>query len=264
MHPISDKDLDKFFQKRFGEFEMEPSEAIWGRISETMSQTHKKKALGSFFWMAAASVIILISAGLWFYRPVEVIELRGDGEMVNLPLNSSELPLVNDGNSVNEDLKKEEELLQPQVKVHQVTVVPTIHSEEIHLPTSLPLEEPEIKLHAVKEVLVAEVVPAPKKTGISKPVDEPKVPNRHIGDLSTLDVTQPDMMAKAYLPEEESAFSDEEGRGLTKIRSVGSLLNFVIARVDKREDKLIEFKDGNEGSEISGINLGLVKIKGKK
>jgi len=41
-------------------------------------------------------------------------------------------------------------------------------------------------------------------------------------------------------------------------------VNFVIAQVDKREDKLIEFTESDEGTEVSGINLGLLKIKSKK
>jgi hypothetical protein len=70
--------------------------------------------------------------------------------------------------------------------------------------------------------------------------------------------------AKAVFIEEESDIEENELRGQKKIRSIGSLVNFVIAKVDKREDKLIEFKDSDEGSEVSGINLGLVKIKSKK
>jgi hypothetical protein len=91
-----------------------------------------------------------------------------------------------------------------------------------------------------------------------------KVPSRYSGDQSELDVTQPDMMAKAEFTEDEEYIEENELRGQKKIRSIGSLVNFVIAKVDKREDKLIEFKDSDEGSEVSGINLGLVKIKSKK
>ena len=49
-----------------------------------------------------------------------------------------------------------------------------------------------------------------------------------------------------------------------KIRSIGSLVNFVIAKVDHREDKIIEFEDNDEGSEVSGINLGVLKFKSRK
>jgi hypothetical protein len=97
-----------------------------------------------------------------------------------------------------------------------------------------------------------------------QPKKSVKVPNRYSGDQSALDVTQPDMLAIADFSEDEVNPDETEVRGQRKIRSIGSLVNFVIAKVDKREDKLIEFKDSDEGSEVSGINLGLVKIKGKK
>ena len=72
------------------------------------------------------------------------------------------------------------------------------------------------------------------------------------------------VLLDADFSEDELNPDESEVRGQRKIRSIGSLVNFVIAKVDKREDKLIEFKDSDEGSEVSGINLGLVKIKGKK
>jgi len=264
MHPISDKDLDKLFQKRFGEFELEPSAAVWERISETMDRKTKRKVLTPTFWMAAASVLILISAGLWFYRPVEVIELHRDAKVTNQPLSSPELPLVNETIIPDAHLKKDKEPVQPQTKYVNVAVVPAIQSKESRLPEPVPAAELENKLPAVQQTLIAELVPVPNKESIAKPRKEPKVPKRYTGDQSTLDVTQPDMIAKADLPEEESAFTDSENKGQAKIRSVGSLLNFVIAKVDKREDKVIQFRDGDEGSEVSGINLGLVKIKGRK
>ena len=264
MHPISDKDLDKVFQKRFGEFEIEPSVAVWGRISETMDRKTKRKVFTPVFWMAAASVLILISAGLWFYRPAEIIELQGEAKVANQPVNNPELPLVNEVIVKDDDLMKNKEPVQPQIKEVRLAVISANQLKEIRLSEPLPSVEPEVKLPVVQETLIAEVVPAPKKINIIKPEKETKVPGRYTGDQSLLDVTQPDMMAKAYLPEEESVFSDSENKGQTKIRSVGSLLNFVIAKVDKREDKVIQFKDGSEGTEVSGINLGLVKIKGRK
>lgn len=263
MNPILDKDLDKLFQKRFGEFEIEPSEAIWERISETMDQKSKRKVFDPTFWMAAASVLILISAGLWFYRPVEVIKLHGNETMAKQSLNNSELPLVNEA-IIADDLQEDKEPIQPQFKDVSLAIAPPIKLKEIHLSEMITLPEPKLKSAALQEPVVVAIALAPKKVSVAKPEKLPKVPNRYTGDQSTLDVTQPDMMAKAYLPEEASGFSDRENRGQAKIRSVGSLLNFVIARVDKREDKFIEFKDGKEGSEVSGINLGLVKIKGRK
>lgn len=266
MHPISDKDLDKLFQQRFGEFEIEPSGAVWESISVTMDRKSKRRLFNSTFLMAAASVLILISAGLWFYKPVEVITLHGDTKMANQSLSNPELPLVNEVNVADEDFQKDKKAVESEFKAVNKAITSAILPMASGLPEVVPSVEPEPKLPVVQEPVVLAVAPAlaPKKTSVPKPAKELNVPNRYTGDQSSLDVTQPDMMARAYLPEEESGFTERETRGQAKIRSVGSLLNFVISKVDKREDKLIEFKDGNEGSEVSGINLGLVKIKGRK
>jgi hypothetical protein len=47
-----------------------------------------------------------------------------------------------------------------------------------------------------------------------------------------------------------------------RVHTFGDMLNVVIAAVDKRKDKVIEFSntDGDESS-ITGINLGIIKIK---
>ena len=46
-----------------------------------------------------------------------------------------------------------------------------------------------------------------------------------------------------------------------KMHSLGDLINAVVAKVDKRKDKFIEFTDKDEESLITGVNLGIFKIK---
>ncbi|RYE28502.1 MAG: hypothetical protein EOP42_16695 [Sphingobacteriaceae bacterium] len=50
------------------------------------------------------------------------------------------------------------------------------------------------------------------------------------------------------------------------IRSFGDVVNLVMAKVDKREDKLIQFTDTDDGDEstVTGINLGIINIKKEK
>ena len=261
MHPISDKELDKLFQQRFGDLEIEPSAAVWEKITGTMDQKRRKSAFPSF-WMAAASIVVLISAGLLYFRPQEVIRLQGSTEMAqNMEDNSSRPQLNETPVSIEEPLngaQKEESDLPDYGLVNTSEV----KSSEFVLVQKTPVAEPEIKVPAPEPVVIA--AEPVKKVNAVQPKKAVKVPNRYSGDQSALDVTQPDMMAIADFSEDEVNPDESEVRGQRKIRSIGSLVNFVIAKVDKREDKLIEFKDSDEGSEVSGINLGLVKIKGKK
>jgi hypothetical protein len=261
MHPISDKELDKLFQQRFGDLEIEPSEAVWGKITGTMDQKSKKYSPG--FWMAAASVITLISASLWFFRPVEVIRLQGNAEMGQIIEESTKNPVVAEALPVQNEPVNDADITHPELTDFTLANAAGIKPNEYQLIEQIPSPEPETKLPAVQEPVLIAATPV-KKNIPAQPKPEVKVPRRYSGDQSGLDVTQPDMMAKVDLPEEEINPDENENRGQKRIRSIGGLVNFVIAKVDKREDKLIEFKDGVEGSEVSGINLGLVKIKSRK
>ena len=46
------------------------------------------------------------------------------------------------------------------------------------------------------------------------------------------------------------------------VHSFGDLVNVLVAKVDKRRDKVIEFSPDDDGeSHVTGINLGIIKIK---
>ena len=51
-----------------------------------------------------------------------------------------------------------------------------------------------------------------------------------------------------------------------RIRSFGDVVNLVMAKVDKREDKLIQFTNSDDGDEsnVTGINLGIINLKKEK
>ncbi|MFZ4100509.1 MAG: hypothetical protein ACOYKR_01030 [Sphingobacterium thalpophilum] len=263
MHPISDKELDKLFQQRFGVLEIEPSAAVWNKITTSLDEKRGRGAIFPSLWMAAAGIVVVFSAGLLYFSPQEVIKLHGHSEITQ-NLEKTSTPA------------KQKELIagiaEPQNSDQMIPVNSTdfsfestsgIISSEYPLIQSSSVAEPEIKLPAEAEPLLISSAVV-KKVNPVQPKKVVKVPSRYSGDQSELDVTQPDMMAKAEFTEDEEYIEENELRGQKKIRSIGSLVNFVIAKVDKREDKLIEFKDSDEGSEVSGINLGLVKIKSKK
>jgi hypothetical protein len=261
MHPISDKELDKLFQQRFGELEIEPSAAVWEKITGTMDQKRRKSAFPSF-WMAAASIVVLISAGLLYFRPQEVIKLQGSTVIAQNIEDNSSRPELNESPVSIEDPLNGTQTEKTDLPDFSPVNTSGVKPGEYSLIQKTPVTEPEVKVIAPEPVVIA--AEPVKKVIQAQPKKSVKVPNRYSGDQSALDVTQPDMMAKVDFPEDGINPDESEVRGQRKIRSIGSLVNFVIAKVDKREDKLIEFKDSDEGSEVSGINLGLVKIKGKK
>ena len=53
-----------------------------------------------------------------------------------------------------------------------------------------------------------------------------------------------------------------ESRG---IRNVGDLVNYVVDKVDKREEKFIQFKtDNDDNSSLIGLNIGMFKFNQRK
>jgi len=263
MHPISDKELDKLFQQRFGDLEIEPSTSVWEKITGTMDQKHRRKTVFPSFWMAAASIIVLISVGLLYFRPQEVIKLQGSSEMAQNIEDNSSRPELNESAATIEVPLNTTQTVKTELPDFSLENATGISPAEYRLIENTSPAESQIKTAPAVESAIIASEPV-KKINPVQPKKSVKVPNRYSGDQSELDVTQPDMMAKAEFSTDEFNSDETEFRGQRKIRSIGSLVNFVIAKVDKREDKLIEFKDIGEGSEVSGINLGLVKIKSRK
>jgi hypothetical protein len=260
MHPISDKDLDKLFQQRFGNLDIEPSNDVWGKISSKMDNKPAQKRSFPSFWLAAASVIMVTSAVLWFARPIGIIKLQKSPEMAKEKVEVL-LPHIKKAPNT-ESIQKEPILAELKPRLAEFANEKPAGSD-YKLLTETSQATPELKPAAEQApVVIASVNVIKPITILSKQLV--KVPERYFSDQLLLDVSQADMIAKVDRPEDHTLNEERVHNENKKIRSIASLVNFVIAKVDKREDKLIEFKDGAEGSEVSGINLGLVKIKSRK
>lgn len=260
MHPLSDKELDKLFQQRFEDLQVEPSNQVWEKISNSLDNKKPSRKSFPIFWMAAASVIVVLSAGLWFTKPDQEIFLQERPVLLNE--DSPELTQLPN----NEAVKQPAELELKQVSIASDIVDFTVDNGL----------EMDSKLVNVPPLVVSEIKPAEEQatlimasTTVNRPVlaqttQTIKVTPRYSGDQSELDLKKRDLTAS--ISKHASSFSDED-RSITRnksVRGIGGLVNFVIAQVDKREDKLIEFTESDEGTEVSGINLGVLLIKSRK
>lgn len=255
MHPISDKELDKLFQQKFEHAELAPSGDLWAKISQKLEQPQKRTKPFPVFWMAAASVVFVIGAALWLNSSNEVIKLQGTPEMTNNYQSQESIPPVSDIQVSDGGLQDKR-----MARVIKSAAV----SEEVD-------EEPQVRVSFASSAaegnsetsLMASNTRSPKENTAKKEEEEMFIPDLYAGDLSRLDVTQNNMIARV---DDERYMTAEEGSEVSgrRKRSIGSLVNYVVAKVDKRDNKIIEFKDGDEGSEVSGINLGPIKFKSKK
>lgn len=255
MHPISDNELDKLFQKNFVDLDIEPANTTWDNISDQLDGQKRAKKNFPSAWMAAAGVVIVLSAGLWLFRPVEVIKLHGlvqnTEEVVSEPLISGSDE--QDANTLVKDKQASDfiDMLPKLSKVSKMKSSEIKNQENIHVPT----EKEEINSFVVQERVTR--VPIELKAKVV-------LPELNSFDKNVELIVDDQVLAKSDYITEDIQPEEQVYNTQRKIKSIGSLVNFVIAKVDRRENKIIEFKDGDEGSELAGLNLGIVKYRNRK
>lgn len=268
MKEISDKEFDAFFKSSFEDFEVEPSARSWEQISNNLAHKAEKRRF-PFIWMAAASIILIIGIGIWFYvQPAEMIKLKGNqpAEQVvastasksSSALPEDELHATSTSNE-NKALGKKESATQ-KVMSQQV-------NQEQQLANVTPEKNisPDATTHSSSSVLntkavdqnlaeVNEVQPIKVKT-VTEQILAEEAAQKSDNKLKPTEVLAQSLNDN---PNEDGAASGKK----VKIRSVGDLVNFVVAKVDKRNEKIIEVSKTDESdNEITGINLGLIKFR---
>lgn len=256
MHPISDKELDKLFQKSFSDLEIEPGNAVWNNISDQLDNQKRGKKSFSMFWMAAASIVVVLSAGLWLFRPVEVIKLQGLAQNKEEVVPESVIPepaKETENAPASDEQSSEFVAIVPEITGASKKESNEVQSQELK---QQPEEKEEITIAAVQRN--EPVVPKELKAKVL-------LPELNSFEKKTEIVVEDQVLAQSSDHSLEDIQSDEQiYSGQRKIKSIGGLVNFVIAKVDRRENKIIEFKDGDEGSELAGLNLGIVKYRNRK
>lgn len=251
---MQDKDFDELFRNKLGDLEVEPSKGLWDNITAEVVIDKKDRSALPFISIAA-SVLVLVAAGLFFIpkikpditKPSKLIALNHTG-----------------GQKTNTVVPKAAEIKAVAPQIQQVAVV------------SLP-----VKQHSVKQSIKKQNsgLPALNTDAIAQQQPRQIAPQTAHNDV-ILAAVNPDPLAQAAItPTVTAEVKDTHIAALTvpalpaqtiatvqpkkpRIRSFGDLINVVVAKVDKRKDKLIEFsnKDDDE-SLITGINLGIIRVK---
>jgi hypothetical protein len=261
---MQDREFDELFRSKLDALEIEPSAGLWPAIAGKINSAKNTKLMTPYL-SAAASVIILVAAGIFFIPgkvkvpPISTVSKRVGS--ARGPLNSQSATATNND---REEIDVTDKSREPGIAVNQVAKrpyrdvskrSPVKKNPSIHdRPESI---EPDESLSAAfiapKQEAVQPTVPdAGTQLTIKQPVTE-----------ATGFMTKPGI-APVQLPvyDKENA---EPVRAKHKIHSVGGLINMVVAKVDKRKDKIIEFSENDDdGSNITGVNLGIIKIKKEK
>lgn len=282
MERIQDKALDQLFKDRFNGAEMQPSAAVWDAIGKELKPKRKHKP--AMYWMVAATVAIALSVVLLLTRTDEGTRLREKegriadqhpaGSTGSLPMKQEELsPSVSvpGGSKLAVDQRFKAFKVHPSSANKGERTLVRLKSDRIRTesrgdqPRRLILESPvntaaPITLRADEHQGPALALDPAHNGDLALISGTPAAIPLHAG-LMPRDADRPSAEANGL--QEDLGAHREEGRA--RIRNAGDLVNFVVDKLDKREQKLVEFNtDDDDNSSLVAINIGPFRFNSKK
>lgn len=250
MKAMQDKEFDKTFADALGNMEEMPSEKAWAGISKRMVKPKRS------YWnpSIAASLLLMLSAGLWMYTR-KTVEPKDTTAQVKAAKRIQEA--------------RPEEWHQQALREEQKAEMPVlvkVSAERIIKQKRESAREPVL----AKNRLVGKEEQEFKETFASQ-TSEPVLTNNNervslasAESLSSVqsnnEISEPEKIAvkRIALP------ADKLPAKKHSVKSIGDLVNLVVAKVDKRQEKIIQFTDSDGESNITGINLGFINIQKAK
>ena len=245
MQRIQDKELDQLFKDKLTAAEVEPPATLWANIEQQIKP--KRKRFLPFYWMAAAVAVVAVTVGLLFTNNDKIM-LQGKPEVAAVKpviAPAVEEPVVE--KSVTVPVLPGANVMEKTAAVVNVkeTIAKQFPKKDLLALQPLSAEEhlKPITDRAEKVLAVAEV-----------PIEVKTLAVTEIA-LAQVDTSRPvtgDVI-------EGNSRSEKNG-----INNIGDLVNFVVDKVDKREQKFLKFKtDDEDNSSLVAINIGIIKLNGK-
>jgi hypothetical protein len=238
MQHMQDKEFDQLFKDRFEGAEVQPSANLWGNIAVQL-EPKRKRAQPVYWWSAAELVLLTVGIGL-LSPETEKIKLQAKGDVAGAEVVLNDAVSVPEGQILTSKAAAED---QGTMNVSTPLVIaPRYHQTE-----------------EKNSLLAVQPNTMDSRPDIKKP-EVLTVENAEPGD-KTVAVNEV-MIASADLPanndtEAVTEASSQEHRG---IRNVGDLVNFVVNKVDKRENKIVQFDTDDDNSSLISLNLGIIRF----
>ncbi|WPU95404.1 hypothetical protein SNE25_07695 [Mucilaginibacter sabulilitoris] len=259
-----DNELDKLFQSALDGHEIEPSAVVWQGVTSRLDADKRKRLLIPYLSIAAC-IILLVTAGILFVpKPVKVSNEQTTDRIAKNSRSVKRAAIIKaDAN--------EQPVDQQNKKTSPAVIAPVNRLAQTKL------------IKANKNVINKAVVVHEQKNYITKQdsavqlafvnrgndLENPTVPD--LGDVTKpAAVDAPVLKNKVVLVAMQLPGTNNKPVTIKpvkrhRIRSLGDVFNVMIAAVDKREDKIIEFSNTDEDdATITGVNLGIIKVKKEK
>ena len=247
MQTIQDKDFDQLFKDRFEDAEITPSRDLWSSIESEIEP--KKKRIIPIYWLSAAAILIIATVGIMIYQQQDVVPKQYAN---NVATNMNPVivePQVKDSSVSNTELTKDVAKALPAHVKPSTTLVQTAVKENAKpIEKQKVISEPDIQK---QETMIAKVE-EPKKD-IKTKIEEAVFKTQEETVLATNvnEVIADEVIDSSYPAERKG------------IRNVGDVVNLIVNTMDKRKDKVIQFRTDDDDSSISVVNIGPFRI-GKK
>jgi hypothetical protein len=259
---MQDKEFDDMFNSKLGDLQMEPSARVWDEITDELDGKKAKRSIMPWLTIAA-SVIVLVTAGILF--------LGKNTKRHGKHTKPDQLALNQNHAAVKTKDDTGKTIIEPVITAKSNNRVASTLNRAAH--QNLSQANNVTVPHVIKEVNTNKETEPPAKADdqqllASIPQTESNVlqgvvPGREIKLAPrSLDIEDQAQAGKPIAASDAKPVTT----GFKKhgIHSLGGLINVLVAKVDKRQDKLIEFTDSDDDdteSSITGVNLGIIKIK---
>jgi len=267
MQHMQDKEFDELFRNRFDTAEIEPSVNLWSNIEEKL--VVKRKRVFPVYWSAAAAIAVAVTVAVLFQKTdkmqsgttaaikaqsgKEIASTEKDNTIISPDDNSDHFSPIK-----KEVVKERIASLQHNIEMmgrdadQNTAVIPvtdkaTEKKDLLAMQPSVVISHLEYRETKVKQ----ETVKLPKT--LTPPVEEVM--------LASADVSAD----PAYETDKDEVGNENKRSESKGIRNMGDLINYVVDKVDKREEKFIQFKtDEDDNSSLIGLNIGMFKFSQKK
>jgi len=266
---MQDKDMDQLFRSKLDNYEVEPSPIVWANISDELGGAPQRKSMIPMLRIAA-SVAVVITAGAYFWPKHQDI---ATGDKPNKQMAGIVKPVVS---------SKADNVQQTTNPAHPVNTTPVVQGKALVNTQPTPSYAALQHHKAVNKNPIntpAQVAVTPSQVVNTPAVTDPVVVNTPPQQIIAATAQAPTVSTIAAVTNTNAVVPDiklntapvtvvKEADAIAavpvkkhKIRGLGGLINAAVGLVDKREDKIIEFTNNEDGDTITGINLGIVSIK---
>lgn len=253
---MQDKEFDALFRSKLEDFEAEPSANVWPEIEAELSPRKRRKVLVTVLSIAA-SLLVVTAFGWWILDRKLV---KNAAQMAYHPVKP-----------VKKQLDLRQGPVAPAINIASVNAVAiakpqhkAVHEVAEKQSSAKPANESAV---ADPSTAKADVQPALASTQNARGELIPDAAERIDLKINTPEVIKIDPPVNIKIPQTTIAMVPIKQAQPKTVKhrghTLGDLINKVVASVDKRKDKFIEFTDTDDDDEsnITGINLGILKIK---